>query len=184
MFIPGLRPLLLVVALVSPLSAQATLYFFYADLDAAQEAQVPAVDSPGVGKAILTFDDVTNSFDLTLAGVGLTSPVRAAHFHLGVPGTNGPIVQDLGRPGSFQQGSGSYAFNALYFNAGASDDFHLADLLAGRIYVNVHTTLYQMGEIRGQMRQLVPIPEPQTWALTAAGLLALAGSALRRHLAA
>ena len=180
MFIPSFRTLLLTLALALPMSAQATLHIFVASLDAAQEVQTPAVVSPAVGTATLAFNDVTDMFNLTLAGVGLTTPIQAAHFHKGAFGANGSIVRDLDPATiatSFVQAGG--AFNAIYLNTPAGG-LLLADLLAGNIYVNVHTTGYPGGEIRGQLGQLAPIPEPGTWILLTAGLVLLAGSALRR----
>jgi hypothetical protein len=169
----------LIATLALPVGANATLYVFETALNGAQET--PPVASPGVGTAIFTFDDVANSFNLTLAGLGLTSEVTAAHFHKGAVGQPGPIVRDLGIPASVAQGSG-FAFNALYFNQALGPQLSLADFLASTIYVNVHTALHPTGEIRGQFGQLVPIPEPGTWLLVAAGLVVLAGSALRRRM--
>jgi hypothetical protein len=42
------------------------------------------------------------------------------------------------------------------------------DLMAGLWYVNVHSTVFPAGEIRGQ---LLPVPEPSTYALGGALLL-------------
>jgi hypothetical protein len=173
------RSLLFAVLIALPLAAQAAIHVFLASLDAAQEVQTPPVDSPGVGSTILAFDDLTNSFDLTLGGVGLTTQIVAAHFHRAPFGMNGPIVKDLGVPASFAQDDG-YAFHAIYLNA-AAGGLLLTDLLAGNIYVNVHTQRFPDGEVRGQLGQLVPIPEPGTWALLAGGLLLLATFRLNRR---
>jgi hypothetical protein len=174
-----LRTLLFAVLITLPPATQAAIHVFLASLDAAQEVQTPPVDSPAVGSAILAFDDQTNSFDLTLGGVGLTTSIVAAHFHRAPFGVNGSIVKDLGVPASFAQDDG-YAFHAIYLNA-AAGGLLLTDLLAGDIYVNVHTDRYRGGEVRGQLGQLVPIPEPGTWALLAGGLL-LAAFTLKRRI--
>lgn len=174
MSVHGFRWLVFMLAFALPLGAQAAIHVFLASLDAAQEQA--QVISPAVGSAILSFDDQTNTFDLTLAGVGLTTPITAAHFHVS---PSGAIVKDLGVPGSFQQ-PGGYAFHSIYTDA-AAGGLRLVDLLAGNSYINVHTVQYPGGEIRGQPTQLVPIPEPGTWALFVGGLLLLARSALRRR---
>jgi hypothetical protein len=179
MSVRGLRWLLIGVVLALPVSARAAIQIFLASLDAAQEIQAVPVVSPAVGSAILAFDDVTNTFDLTLAGLGLTTPIVAAHFHRAPAGVSGPVVKDLGVPGSFAE-SGGYAFHAVYLNA-AAGGLLLSDLLSGNSYLNVHTERYRSGEIRGQLGQLVPIPEPATWVLLAGGFVLVAASALRRR---
>lgn len=180
MYIRIIRTLLFGALVALPASTQAAIHIFLASLDAAQEVQTPPVESVAVGSAILAFDDLTNSFDLTLGGLGLTTPIVAAHFHRAPAGANGSIVRDLGVPASFLQDDG-YAFHAIYLNA-AAGGLLLTDLLAGDIYLNVHTDRYRAGEVRGQLGQLVPIPEPGTWALLAGGLLLAAFTLKRRGL--
>jgi hypothetical protein len=52
--------------------------------------------------------------------------------------------------------------------------------LAGRAYINFHTTQFPGGEIRGAL--IAPIPEPETYALMLAGLGAIGWVARRRKL--
>jgi CHRD domain/Prealbumin-like fold domain len=63
-----------------------------------------------------------------------------AHIHRGAPGVNGEIVFDLGDPQS--------PIEAVWEDIAPSD---LADLLAGNLYVNIHTSGRPGGEIRGQL---------------------------------
>ncbi len=49
-----------------------------------------------------------------------------------------------------------------------------------RAYLNIHTTQYPNGEIRGFVVS-APIPEPATWGMLGAGLVGLAVMSRRRH---
>ena len=53
----------------------------------------------------------------------------------------------------------------------------LPNILAGRSYINFHTTQFGGGEIRGN---IVAIPEPETYALMLGGLAIVAGLTRRR----
>jgi hypothetical protein len=62
------------------------------------------------------------------------------HTHRGAAGVNGPIVFDLGDP--------STPVEATWSGMTPAD---VADLLAGNLYVNIHTGGRPSGEIRGQI---------------------------------
>jgi hypothetical protein len=70
---------------------------------------------------------------------------------------NGPVLYPL------PNGSPSFLEQVL-------TDQDIDQLRGGLWYVNVHSTLYPGGEIRGQF---VPVPEPSTYAIGAAVLLGL-----------
>jgi hypothetical protein len=112
-----------------------------ADLSGASE--VPANDSAGKGAVTATYD--TDSKTLTWKGTysGLTGPAVAAHFHSGDPGKNGgvavPIFTSADKAGSPFEGKATLT------------DAQAADLMAGKLYVNIHTAAHKAGEIRGQV---------------------------------
>ena len=74
-----------------------------------------------------------------------------AHLHAGAPGAVGDVVTPLVLMGNFLRGSAALTATG---DAGVP---LLTGLAAGTIYANVHTAMYPMGEIRGQVR-VVPAP--------------------------
>jgi hypothetical protein len=56
-----------------------------------------------------------------------------------------------------------------------------AGLGAGTAYLNVHTTAFPGGEIRGFLTAVTPVPEPETYALFLTGLAWLGVAARRRQ---
>lgn len=103
--------------------------------------EVPANTSSGSGSVQATLDKQTRVLSWTVSYAGLTGPVKAGHFH-------GPAA------------AGSNAGVALGFS-GALDspikgtatltESQMADVLAGKWYVNLHTAANPGGEVRGQL---------------------------------
>ncbi len=155
-----------VVAAATP--ATAALITLTAHLDGGQE--VPATASNAVGDAVMSYDTATHLFDLALVGNGIAlADLTGAHIHQAPPGVNGPVVVDLGAA-SFFGGMGVFgrAVNGAPFPAASE-----AALLGGDTYINLHTTPFPAGEIRGQF--IPAVPEP-----TALLLVATAAAWLRR----
>ena len=71
----------------------------------------------------------------------LTSPVILAHIHQGAAGTNGPVVVDFMEPVNGLTGC---------VHTDASLIKQIRQDPAG-FYVNVHTTTFPAGEVRGQL---------------------------------
>ena len=94
----------------------------------------------------------------------LVAPQTAAHIHVALrPGLTLPVLYPL------PLGSPSFLMRML-------TDMDIEQLPGGLWYVNVHSTTYPGGEIRGQF---VPVPEASTYAIGAAGLLGIVF--YRRH---
>ena len=114
---------------------------FSAALDGDQE--VPPVVTDATGQGHFTLDGGRNTFHYHVAVADIDN-VNAAHIHKGSVGVNGPPVFTLFNGGTFDPdhpvGGG------VWLNAE-----NLVDLLTGYTYVNVHTTDFPDGEIRGQI---------------------------------
>jgi hypothetical protein len=125
---------------------------FEAFLDGLQE--VPPNASPATGTSTLTINSATNEVCVHLEFSGLIAPQTAAHVHAPAPpGVNAGIIMPL----SFGSPSDTCAILTAQ---------NIADIRAGLSYVNVHSTTFPGGEIRGQYAK---VPEPGTLALLAVG---------------
>ena len=119
----------------------------------------------------------------------------AAHIHAGplvTPTLNGPVV--WGFFGSPLNDTAPNDFVFTPFATGVGGTFsgkwelaegnnttltaQLPNILAGRSYINFHTTQFTGGEIRGNI--VTAVPEPETYALMLGGLAIVAGVARRR----
>jgi hypothetical protein len=119
-------------------AAHAETLRFQASLNGASE--VPPNTTGGTGQATATLDTATKAFNYTLTFSGLTGPATAAHFHGPAgPGVNAPPAIMIMKLQSPVSGSATLT------------DAQIADLKAGKWYVNVHTAAHPPGEIRGQV---------------------------------
>jgi CHRD domain/Secretion system C-terminal sorting domain len=132
---------ILVALIYFSLSASATVYNLSATLDGSQ-AGFPAVTA--TGSLVGTFNDVTNTFIYTITYQGLSSAVSAAHFHgNAAPGVGAGVKLNIGvLPSPIN----------ITVNV---DETVETGFLAGLWYVNIHTTNFGGGEIRGQVTATV-----------------------------
>jgi hypothetical protein len=95
--------------------------------------------STGTGTLLAVYDDVTNKLSYTIAYSGMTGAVNSAHFH-----------------GNAAAGSAAGVKVGLTVSASpmkGTVDVLEADesaMLSGLWYINLHTTMFAGGEIRGQ----------------------------------
>ena len=119
-------------------AAHADTLRFSAALNGASE--VPPNTTGGTGQATATLDTVSKVFKYSVTYKGLTGPATAAHFHgPAAPGANAPPVVPIKSLDSPISGEATLT------------DAQIADLKAGKWYVNVHTMAHPPGEIRGQV---------------------------------
>jgi len=122
-------------------AAQAAVVTYKANLSGASE--VPPVAGGGSGTASINVDTATKGVTWSVTYSGLSGPAAAAHIHCGaLPGANAGVSVTLG--------AGPTAASPIT-GTGAVTDAQLADLAAGKCYVNVHTAANKGGEVRGQL---------------------------------
>lgn len=116
------------------------------NLTEAQE--VPPHQGAGAGTAVFTLDPATKTVTWKVTWHDLTSTAIMAHIHgPASPTTNAGVLVNLGPKGAKM---GDPLPNPLEGSATVTDA-QWADLMAGKDYINVHTTTNKGGEIRGQI---------------------------------
>ena len=120
-------------------AARAEMVHYMAHLDGASE--VPPKTTQGTGTLSATLDTATRELSYTLEYSGLSGPAGAAHFHgPAAPGANAGVALPIPNAASSPVKGSTKLTEA-----------QMADLEAGKWYVNVHTKANPGGEIRGQV---------------------------------
>jgi hypothetical protein len=131
------------VAGTPPPAAADSLQPFIALLNAPQEN--PPRNSSAQGLAFVTLNTTNKQLCYAISYQGLTTAEILAHFHgPAAPGQNAGIVFDISPSpsplGSPKQGC-----------VGPLNKQQMRDLRNGLYYINIHTTQFTGGEIRGQV---------------------------------
>ena len=96
------------------------------------------------GRASITVDPAKRQvcYDITVSGI---DPATMAHIHRGAAGASGPPVVSLSAPKN----------GAAKGCVAEQDAAVLAQIIANpaNFYVNVHTSSYRAGAVRGQLRK-------------------------------
>jgi hypothetical protein len=129
-----------------------------AKLDSQSEVPPPTVgSSTPSGTVMITINPDSLAYKVT--AMGLTSPVTAAHIHLGEAGKAGAVIAPLtispGSDPSTASGEGTIEASAIKGKNADGSPMTMKDLMSalqsGGTYVNVHTQNNKPGEIRGQI---------------------------------
>jgi hypothetical protein len=181
-----LGALLLTVSMVFATSSMAAAQEDQGTVLAAEllgETEVPGPGDPdGSGGAAIVISPDQDELCFAIEVDGITLPAAAAHIHAGAAGEAGPVVVPLGAPGAEGVAEGCIAPDS------AEQVAVLSEIVANpsHYYVNVHTSDYPDGAVRGQ---LAPVTLPGTGVrdtvpvvLTSGAVLALlVGMGVRRR---
>lgn len=103
--------------------------------------EVPANSSTATGEANAVFNTQTKILTVTVTYTGLSAALTLWHIHKAAAGVNGGVVFNFGTP----QASG------FVYTSAALTAEQETDLAATLYYVNLHTSNFSGGEIRGQL---------------------------------
>lgn len=185
---------------IAPIS-QASIIVFTESLSGPQES--PANASPGTGFATVTLNTTANFLRVVVTFTGLSGTTTASHIHcctalpgVGTAGVATTTPTFTGFPLGVTSGSydsdnifdyldltlaSSYnpAFVTAQGGVAGAEAALIAGMLAGDTYLNIHTTAFPGGEIRGFL-PAAAAPEPTTIALLGIGLAGFAVSRRRK----
>jgi hypothetical protein len=103
--------------------------------------EVPPAQTVASGMVSMRMVADDGLLEVTFSSANLAGDMTGAHIHMGGLGENGGVGLNLAPAGS--------SFNATYDITGQSD--LVSAMRTGMAYVNVHSTAYPAGEIRGQI---------------------------------
>jgi hypothetical protein len=131
-----------------------------ADLSGGEETPA-AINTGAFGRAEVGIDMPNREIVVDLQVFNLPTGTTAGHIHAGSRGTPGPVILDFllptNRAGDFRM---SIRLNQSSLRARPEIGINTMDdalqaVSAGNAYVNIHTSQYPGGEIRGQLRRMV-----------------------------
>ena len=180
----------MIATLATTTGAYATTITYMATLTGA--AEEPPNASPGHGHATVQYDDVAQTFRVVFDWNDLLGTTTAAHIHgptttpgSGIAGVITTVPSFVGFPlgttsGAFDttlDATSADSYNPAFLTAqggstAAAETALASFLAAGTGYLNVHSTAFPGGEIRGF---IAPIPLPATIVPLLTGLVGLIG---------
>jgi len=110
----------------------------------------PAASSTALGSAFVTLDPVNATLAWEVNTSGIAVPLLS-HIHRGAAGTNGPVIINFATSAA-QIPNGRTKGTTSIATLSQADQTNLVSSPSG-FYVNVHSTAFPGGEIRGQLTQ-------------------------------
>ncbi len=136
------------------------VHTYWSKLNGANEAPIP-VTTTATGEAILAINNLLTVLDYRMFVASIPT-INAAHIHRGAAGVAGPVVTGL------FPGTGAFDAASPLSGTALLKTNDVLDLIAGKLYLNVHTSGNAGGEIRDQIRPY-SAPSQFTALLTGAG---------------
>jgi CHRD domain/Secretion system C-terminal sorting domain len=155
-------------------------------------AEAPPNNSPGTGTALITINAVANTMRIQTTFSGLLAGVTASHIHAatavagaGTAGVATTLPTFPGFPSGVTAGTYDQTFNMLlnssynpsYINNNGGTPASAftalrAAIAAGKAYLNIHSSLFPGGEIRGFLNlcPTINVSIPDAWALPGGAL--------------
>ena len=154
--------LVILGALTSDVRPVAADTGFSASLSFLNEYLSPCVgEFNGSGNGTFVLNNAQDALSFNITFEGLSSAETAAHFHNAAAGVNGGVVRHLPYPANPKIGvwrstdSGTTTQPLTAFLVG--------ELLAGRLYVNIHSAICPQGELRGQVLLDATPTQDRSW---------------------
>lgn len=101
---------------------------------------VPMTDSEGMGLGSFNLSSMGTDLEVRVVLDNLSGPITAIHLHNAPEGENGGVVSDL-----------ADLLSGTILSGSVDASEFIDELIAGNIYLNVHTDAFPNGEIRGQL---------------------------------
>lgn len=197
--LPRLFGLVAVMAAMfcTPTAARADFMRFTANLSGLFES--PQNASPATGFTIVNFDTSAHTMRVQVTFSGLLGTTTASHIHsatavagTGTVGVATELPSFTGFPLGVTSGTYDNTFNTAltaFYNpsfltnnggtAASAETAFFAGMMQGKAYLNIHSTSFPGGEIRGFL-QASPVPAPPGLILLSSGaLMMLLSSGLR-----
>ncbi len=137
-------PIIIALAIISLTTSVAFGQTLGAVLTGSQET--PPNTNAGFGNATVVFDSTRSNITVTITVANLGSPINNFHIHEAAAGAAGNVVENL------------IALGGVFTGGTMTGTFPIDSAVAGRMvanpggfYVNVHTTAFPGGAIRGQL---------------------------------